>query len=134
MTKLDDDQVLMLVVKRNSPHEDQIQQEEPIDNQLQMNDKNLGHHLQCEQEFIFTILDWGSYWRQKKTYLDKYEHQVDDVDSTRNDLILYYSDQWNHVIVFHLDLLSMKNELRWNRAELNEHHSRNIVEYLFLIH
>ena len=93
MTKLDDDQVLMLVVKRNSPHEDQIQQEEPIDNQLQMNDKNLGHRLQWEQEFIFTILDWGSYRRQKKTYLDKYEHQVDDVDSTRNDLILYYSDQ-----------------------------------------
>jgi len=35
----------MLIVKKNLLNEDQIQLEELKDNQLQMNDNNLDHHL-----------------------------------------------------------------------------------------
>jgi len=38
----------MLIVKKNFLHEGQIQQEELINNQFQMNDNNLYHHLKLK--------------------------------------------------------------------------------------
>ncbi len=66
----DDDQVQMLIVKKNFLHEVQIKQEELKDNQLQMNDNNLYHHLKLKINSI-------SYRIFEKIYLDNNEHQVD---------------------------------------------------------
>jgi hypothetical protein len=47
----------MLIVKRNLLNEDQIQLEELINNQLQMNDNNLDHHL--KEIYIIFLFDFN---------------------------------------------------------------------------
>ncbi len=50
--RLDDDQVQILIGEKNFPHEVQIMWEELKDNQPQMNDNNLYHHLVVKKEII----------------------------------------------------------------------------------